>query len=273
MNLTWIKTRLSPLKSELLARYRKRPAWFIGGAVALVGLLWLVWPRSGAHAAAAFHEVKRGDFLISVVEGGTLEAVNEVIVRSEVEGTARIIYIVPEGSYVKKSDLLVELDSSQAQDQVNQQLIAYEKAQFALIQAREQLTIQKSAVDSGVRAAELKAEFAKVDLKKYLEGEALQQKRNLEIESSNVKENLLLAKERLDWSEKLHQQGFETKSNLDKDRLAMTQYTLRLEQADKALWMFQTYDFPKQKRQQEANAEQTEKELERVKLQGERKLA
>ncbi len=273
MTQTWLKTKLRELKTKLPAAYKEHPRWFLGGAVILVLLLWLVWPNSLSNSAAVFFEAKRGDFLISVVEGGTLEAVNEVIVRSEVEGTARIIHIVPEGSYVKKGDLLVELDSSQAQDQVNQQNIAYEKARFALIQAKEQLTIQKSAVDSEVRAAELKAEFAKTDLKKYIEGESLQLKRNLEIETKNVEENLALAKERLDWSEKLHAQGFETKSNLDKDRLAVSQYILRLEQAKNALQMFETFDFPKQKRQQESNVDQADKELERVKLQGERKLA
>src|SRR5688572_2983853 len=81
-------------------------------------------------ASAAYFNVKKGDFLISVVEGGTLQAVNEVVIRNEVEGIARVIYIVPEGSYVKKGDLLVELDSASAQDQVNTQLIGVEKAQF-----------------------------------------------------------------------------------------------------------------------------------------------
>jgi HlyD family secretion protein len=93
---------------------------------------------------------------VSVVEGGTLQAVNEISIRNDVEGTSRIIYIVPEGSYVEKGDLLVELDSMQAQDAVNQQQINFEKAQFALIQAENQLAIQRSQVESEVRAAELK---------------------------------------------------------------------------------------------------------------------
>lgn len=268
-----IKNKSLSLYGKLPAVVRKRIVWFIGGGVAAaLLLLWMAMPN-GNDTPAAFYEAKRGDLLVSVVEGGTLEALNEVVVRSEVEGTARIIYIVPEGTYVKKGDLLAELDSSQAQDQVNQQLINYEKASFALIQAKEQYTIQKSAVESDIRAAELKLEFAQTDLRKFLEGQASQQRRNLEIEIANVKENLLLAKERLGWSEKLYEQGFETKSNLDKDRLAVSQTSMKLEQAEKALWMYETFDFPKTRRQYEADVDHNTKELERVKLQGERKLA
>src|SRR6185503_12664531 len=49
-----------------------------------------------------FHKVKRGDMLISIVEGGALRAVRESIIRSEFEGISRIISIVPEGTYVKQ---------------------------------------------------------------------------------------------------------------------------------------------------------------------------
>ena len=117
---------------------RKPKFRFLLGIAALVILgLFIIFRPKKVAATGGYYAVKRGDFLISVVEGGTLQAVNEVIIRNEVEGTARIIYIVPEGSYVNKGDLLVELDSASAQDQVNNQLIAVEKAQFALVLAEE----------------------------------------------------------------------------------------------------------------------------------------
>jgi HlyD family secretion protein len=218
-------------------------------------------------------EVKRGDFLISVVEGGTLEAVNEVSIRSEVEGVARIIYIIPEGSYAKKGDLLVELDSASSEDAVNQQQINVERAQFALVQAQQQLEIQKSMVESEIQGATLRVEFAQSDLEKFTKGEALQTQRNAQIEITNVLQNLQIAQERLDWSEKLYKEGFETKGNLDKDRLTVSQSELRLEQTQKALWMVDTFDNPKRKRALESALQEANENLERVKLQGERKLA
>jgi HlyD family secretion protein len=208
-----------------------------------------------------------------VVEGGTLEAVNEISIRSEVEGTARIIYIVPEGSYVKKDDLLVELDSASSEDAVNLQQINVEKAQFTVLQAEQQLEIQKSVVESEIAAATLRVEFANSDLEKFNKGQAWQAERNAQIEITNVLENLQIAQERLDWSEKLFKQGFETKGNLDKDRLTVSETKLKLEQTEKALWMVTTFDNPKLRRALEAALQEAKENLDRVKLQDERKLA
>ena len=259
---------------SLLQRIRRHPRWSagIGGAVLLAMIAWLMFDGDAGKAAASYYEVKRGDFLISVVEGGTIEAVHEVVIRCEVEGTARVIFIVPEGSYVTKSNLLVELDSSSTMDAVNQQQINVERAQFALIQAQQQLDIQKSIVDSETDAAKLKLEFAESDLKKYVEGEALQNRRNAQIDITNVIETLAINAERLQWTEKLYAQGFESKSTLDSHRLAVSQSKLKLEQANTNLWMIETFDEPKRKRTLEAAVEEAREDYERVKLQGERKL-
>jgi HlyD family secretion protein len=243
-------------------------------ALATVAVVAIVINTSRpATQESSYYEVKRGDFLISIVEGGTIEAVNEVVIRNDVEGTARIIFIVPEGSTVKKGQLLVELDSSASQDAVNQQQINVEKSQFSLVQAQQQLDIQKSVVDSDIAAAKLKVEFAESDLKKFVEGEARQLLRNAEIEKTNVVENQQINEERLAWTEALFKDGYETKANLDKDRLAVSQSKLKLEQADKALWMVVTFDIPKKQRELEAAMQEAKENLDRVKLQGDRKLA
>ncbi|MCB1128959.1 MAG: hypothetical protein KDM81_20845, partial [Verrucomicrobiae bacterium] len=142
----------------------RSPLVLIAAVIVLGTVLFFSFRGGAKHGLppTAFYDVKRGDFVVSVVEGGTIEAVNEVVIRNEVEGTARIIYIVPEGSYVQKGDRLVELDSSQAQDQVNQQDIAFQKAQFAFIQAQAQLDIQRSQTNSDIDAAALKLKLAEL---------------------------------------------------------------------------------------------------------------
>ena len=265
---------LKTIRDSFWRKLKQRPKLFSAlGVVALTPMLFLFTGSTPPAQELSFYEARRGDFLISVVEGGNLEAVNEVSLRSEVEGVARIIFIVPEGSYVKKDDLLVELDSSSTQDLVNQQQINVEKAQFALVQSQQQLEIQKSVVESEIQAAKLRVEFAQSDLEKFIKGEALQAQRNAEIEITNVIENLQIAQERLDWSEKLYKEGFETKGNLDKDRLTVSQTKLKREQTEKALWMVETFDNPKRKRALESALQEAGENLERVKLQDDRKLA
>jgi HlyD family secretion protein len=265
---------LRALSQTVFRLLRRRPVLSAIVGIVVIALAIILLTTSGPPVQAfSFYEVKRGDFLVSIVEGGTLEAVNEVEIRSEVEGTARIIYIVPEGSYAKKGELVVELDSANSQDAVNLQQINVEKAQFSLVQAEQQLDIQKSTVESEIQAATLKVEFAESDLEKFTKGQALQAQRNAQIEITNVLESLQIAQERLDWSEKLYKDGFETKANLDKDRLAVSQSKLRLEQTQRALWMVETFDNPKSKRSLEAALQEAKENLDRVKLQGERKLA
>jgi HlyD family secretion protein len=267
--------KVQTLRQGLVRRFKERP-WLAGGiglaVLALVGMIIFARPGPPTQTLSSY-ETKRGDFLVSVVEGGTLEAVTEVSVRSEVEGTARIIFIVPEGTNVTKGDLLVELDSSSSVDAVNQQQINVERAQFALVQAEKQLEIQKSMVDSEIQAATLKVEFAASDLEKFTKGLSQQAQRNAQIAITNVLETLQIDKDRLNWSEKLYKQGFETKANLDKDRLTASQDQLKLEQAENALWMVETFDNPKMKRSLEAALQEAKENLDRVKLQDDRRLA
>ena len=264
---------MKPTLSGTPSLLRRRPVALVGLAVlALLLLSWLFRPKP-SEANTAFFEVRRGDFTVSVVEGGTLAAVSEVSVRNEVEGTARIIFIVPEGSYVKKSNLLIELDSAQAQDQVNQQQIAVEKAQFALIQSEAQLDIQRSTTNSDIRAAKLKRDFAILDLQKFQEGQRIVDL----IEASN---KLVQAEAQLSVnldtyinSSNLNAKGYETQQRVDGDFLSVMGNKNSLIIASNQLWMTKEFTHRKLLAQLTSDVEEAEKELERVIRQSERRIA
>lgn len=238
----------------------------------LFGVVWLGRPRS-KQASTTFHLVRRGDFAVTVVESGTIAAVRETVVRNEVEGTARIIWIVPEGAYVKKGDLLVELDSAQARDQVNLQLINFEKAKFAVEQAKAQLEILKSTTNSDFLAAKLKLKFAKVDHDKFDRGQLLV---NL-VEASNklVQADAELAINTANYvnSTNLVAKGYETRQRADADRLAVLNNMNSLIVASNIVWILQEFDVPKQRDQYDGDVQQAEQEFQRVVSQNERKLA
>src|SRR5262245_553809 len=162
-----------------------------------------------------FYKVKRSDMLISIVEGGALKAVKESIIRSEFEGISRIISIVPEGTEVKQGELLVELDSSELKDRVNLQEVTYQNNEFAFIQAKENLSIQHSLVESQIKEAELRVEFAKSDLEKYIEGDAPQQINTATNAIIIRREQLQRAKDKLEWTEQLFKKGYASKSELE----------------------------------------------------------
>lgn len=264
----------TPAPTTLWQKVHQRPVIAIAAvAIAVLVVVFLSSSSDEPGTSTAFFAAKQGDFLVTIVEGGNLEAVKEVSVRNEVEGTSRIIYIVPEGSIVKKNDLLVELDSSGAVEQLNQQMISYESATNALVQARSQLEIQKSVAESEIQAARLKTNFAYVDLQRYIAGQALQDLRKAEVDITSIQESLTIAEERLKWSEQLYDEGFETKSNLDRDRLTVLQNQLSLETATNELWMIQTFDYYKMTNQLTEDYKEAVKNLERVMAQAESRIA
>ena len=261
------------LLAKLPPPVRRQPILLLGlvAAVILLSVLWLRSPKTNGSATAYF-EVKRGDFTVSVIEGGTLAAVNEVSIRNTVEGIARIITIVPEGSYAQKGDLLVELDSAQAQDQVNMQQINFEKAKFAFEQASAQLEIARSATNSDWSVSKVKLEMATIDLDKYEQGQRLVDL----VEASNkvvqARAQLAVNLDTYINSTNLAAKGYETKMKVDGDGLSVTNTRNSLIVATNGLWMLEQFDVRKQMRKFVSDVEQAKQELQRVISQNERKM-
>ena len=256
-------------------RVRSRPRIAAAGFVALVLIAgWMVHNVTRTDPAEyTYYAVKRNDFLVSIIEGGTLKAVHEVTVRSELEGVARIISIVPEGINVRQGDLLVELDSSDLRERLSAQEVTFQNAQFAFVQAKENLAIQKSMIESNLKDTELKVEFARSDLSKYLEGDWPQLEKDTKARITIAEEELRRAEDRYNWTQQLQQKGYATKSELDADSLAVKRKQIELDQTQEQLRLLTKYDFPKKKRALEAAVEQAEKELERLKLRSAAQIA
>ncbi len=89
--------------------------WALAGVGALTVLTVLTTTgerESSSEESITILEAERSDLVVSVKESGTLEPVNQTTIRNEVNGSSRIIYLVPQGTIVEEGDLLVELDSS-----------------------------------------------------------------------------------------------------------------------------------------------------------------
>jgi HlyD family secretion protein len=246
---------------------RVHPRKAVSGGAGLLLLAVLMFRSCGSVDLpdTAYHTVRRSDFLISVIEGGTVKAVHEETVRCEVEGTSRIISIVPEGAYVRQGDLLIELDSSELRERLSQQEVTFENTQFSFVQAKENLAIQKSLGESQLKDSELKVEFAASDLEKYREGDWPQQTNVVNARIKIAAEELSRAKDRLDWTGTLSKKGYATKSELEADQLAVQRKEIEVGQTREELRLLIKYDFPKRVRILESAVEQALKEQERLK--------
>jgi HlyD family secretion protein len=156
---------------------RTQPRWrFV--AVAIVLVVAIFWFSRGNKSAANLptFTARRGPLDISVMEGGSLKALESQEVKCEVrvgyQGT-KILRIVPEGYLVTDEDVhtnkvLCELDSSDLQNRLVQQEIQFQSALATLADAEQNYQIQLGQNNSDVKAAQQKARFARMDFEKYL---------------------------------------------------------------------------------------------------------
>ena len=122
-------------------------------------------------------KARRDNLTVTVTESGSIKARKSIDLKSEVEGRATIINIVPEGNYITQEDvnngkILIELDSGDLKEQLSQRQIDYTSTEASYAQAKEAYDIQVKQNESDITAAELKVKFALMDFQKYL-GESL----------------------------------------------------------------------------------------------------
>lgn len=204
-------------------------------------------------------------FRITVNERGFLESQKNVTLASKVPGSTTIISIVPEGTYVKEGTIVCQLDSSTLVDKARQQKIDVTQAESALANAIENTGIQKTQNESDIAAADLKWELAKLDFKKYVNGE-LEQERNKNLGEITLKEEeLTRSYESLAFTKRMVLKGYKSQSDLEAEQLAVTKSELALKVQKETLNVLNEYTAKRKIAELEANAKEYERELERVK--------
>ncbi len=237
-----------------------------------MGLLRAVRGPADAGEGYAIYEVARKDFVVSVEENGSLEPVRETTIRNEVAGTSRIVYLVPEGTFVEEGDLLVELDASSLEERLERRQLAYESRLSNHAAAESRLVIVTSDVESEIRKAQLAVDFARMDMEKFEKVEKAHLLREAELDRLLADASLQLSKERFRNSQTLAAAGFETTSVLNRDRLAVTSGSARLENASNRETAARKFDVIKRYQKLAADLVESQKALMRTKREGENRV-
>jgi HlyD family secretion protein len=240
---------------------------FVIVVLAGAGIVWLTVFR-GSKASGQDEPtftVKRGPLTISVVESGTIKARDQHIIKNEVEGRTSIITLVPEGTRVKKGDLLVELDASSLQDSKINQEISVQNTEAAYINARENLAIVTSQAESDVNQAELSLEFARQDLQKYEEGQYPKDVNEANKRITLAKEELERAQQTLDWSNKLFEEKYLSETERAADEITVKRRKLEYDLAVADFRLLEDFTHPRQIRQFQSDVQQAISALDRAK--------
>jgi multidrug resistance efflux pump/Ca2+-binding EF-hand superfamily protein len=168
---------------------------------------------------AMTNEVTKGTLVVSVVEDGNLESASNVDLKCRVEGGGggggqgggtMILWIVPDGTEVKKDQLLVTLDSASIDESIDQQKMTISDADAALI------------------AAEKDWSAAGIAVEEYKEGTYKQTLEQMEADITQAKQNLSSAENTLAFTKKMHRQGYATSLELESKQSLVLQAKLNL---------------------------------------------
>lgn len=155
------------------------------------GGTWLILGKNKSKVSSSnsinTYIVRRGDLSITVSGNGTLEPEKSLDLVSRISGT--VLYVIDEGKFVKKGDILLKLDQSDYQNSYKQSLIAYQNAKINFDQTKLNYESQRKQLDKNLQDAKIS-------------------KDNANIEFQNAKRNL----ERI---EELYKKGVASQSDLD----------------------------------------------------------
>lgn len=209
-------------------------------------------------------EVKQGPLTISVTQSGTIMPRDREVIKNKVEGTTTILSLVPEGTHVKKDDLLIELDAKNLKEQKFDFDLKLQSAEADYINARENLAITESVGQSEVEKAELAYSFAKQDYTKYIEGEYPQSLKEAEAKITLSEEEIGRAREQLKWSRVLFEEKYISQTELQSDELAVQKAELDLDVSKGSLKLLKDYTNKRRVAELESDIKQNEMALERA---------
>src|SRR4026208_816038 len=108
-------------------------------AAIIVGAVWYSATRTSTAGQYKTASVTRGDLTVVVTATGTVQAVNQVDVGTEISGTIKTVE-VDYNDRVKIGQVLARIDTEKLQAQVSQSQAALESAQARLSEAQATVT-------------------------------------------------------------------------------------------------------------------------------------
>jgi len=189
--------------------------------------------------------VKREPFIHEILERGSVDSASNIEIRCQVEsaGGLTIISVIPEGTAVRKGDLLVELDSSLLRENVTKQRIAVVGSEAKLAQSKANL------------------KTAELTLTEYLDGKLNEEKKTIANDISSANEKVRLESDNVSFNKKLLEHGYITESQVKAGEYALEQAFNELQIAKLKMYVLDEFTRKKMIVQYEAAIETAEAQV------------
>ncbi len=199
------------------------------GAVAIAVTLTLGAASPETTQPRLVHTLARRNLAVKVRAEGTLESSNNTEVRCKVKGAnSTIVWIVDNGTKVQPGDVLVRLDTSTIEDNINTQKIAYQAALATYAQSESDVAV------------------AKINITEYLEGTYRSELKTKEKDVAIAKANLVAAENMHEFSRKTFRKGYISKLEVESSEFSLQEAQLELEVKETELDVLKRYTRAKQ---------------------------
>ncbi|MCF8266484.1 MAG: efflux RND transporter periplasmic adaptor subunit [Ignavibacteriales bacterium] len=209
--------------------YIEKPLLLAPVILFIVIIIYMLMPSSYEEKEIPTFTVKKGDFLVSITESGEIRAKKSVTISApRIRGNLKIIYLIPEGTYVKAGEVVAKFDPTEATSRLKD---AEAQLEIALSEKEKLIANHTSAtaqMESQYKSAELSFELSKLNLEQMkFEAEAKQLEALLQHKKNEL--SFLQTKQEFE-SKKIIQQ-----SELNKTHIEIKQKRNELEKAQNDL--------------------------------------
>ncbi len=188
--------------------------------------------------------VAQGTLDISITEDGSLDSANSVDIKTEIGGD--ILWVIEDGSEVKKGDKLIELDSQERKEGLESKVFELEKSERELEEFREELKIFGMEAERRRQEAIDKRAFAEMALSQYKEGKSPFTKKEHELKVESARIALDDHQDKVTRMPALLEKGFITQSELRQAELRARELAQDLERSERNLDVWKTFDHPQE---------------------------
>ncbi len=214
--------------------------------------------------AGELYEIVEGGFEITVPTSGELVSENQIEIFNKLESNATIIELVDEGSFVNEGDVLIRLNDESIINEIRAAELNVTAAQNALDNSESAFVIAGKRKDSELSTRKLDVDLATLALQAWSEGEVVAKKQQLKLAVQTAEKDYQRLFKKHESSERLYEQKFLSKDELDRDEIALLNAEATLKKANLEVVVYENYTYKQDEQRKNSDLQQAIDELDRA---------
>ncbi|KJR97156.1 MAG: hypothetical protein VR65_24680 [Desulfobulbaceae bacterium BRH_c16a] len=241
------------------------------GIIVLLVSAWFAWQYlfdagAGVKQLSRLITVERRSFSLQVIERGVISPAGISPINSQISSNqAKIVWLVKEGTVVKKDMIVARFDTKPFLDTLQKAEQAFADAKATFMAAEKMLSLQKEEEEGKLEEATRKVEIDRIQADNIFNGAGPLKRKTLEQQLHQEERTLDLARSELEDLDVLLEKGHVSQRERDKAVDKVSTATEQLTVARAELDNFNSYTWPQMQREAQLLVNGAESNLERVK--------